>query len=149
MLQTVHTMLFGCYTIKEQSTLIDTAHKQIIPSRGKPQFSAPTAQPLTFKSSRLHARPDFIHEALAGLFSALLLCGVPCPQAQKARPVHFIDFLHAPAVLHPFIAGGIDVFFYIMPIRSQNHCAICLHIPQLPHIGNGFYRVEALIVSLS
>ena len=40
----------------------------------------------------------------------LLPPGVPCPQAQKAQHVHLVDFLHAPAVLHQFIVGGIDVF---------------------------------------
>ena len=59
-------------------------------------------------SSRLHARPDFINEALPRLFLFLLPCGIPCPQAQKAQHVHFIDFLHAPAVLHQFVIGGID-----------------------------------------
>ena len=60
--------------------------------------------------SRLHPRPDFINEALPGLFLFLLPCGVPCPQAQEAQHVHFVDFLHAPAVLHQFVVGGIDVF---------------------------------------
>ena len=61
-------------------------------------------------SSRFHAWPDFIIEALPGLFLFLLPCGVPRPQAQEAQHVHFIDFLHPPAVLHQFVAGGIDVF---------------------------------------
>ena len=57
-------------------------------------------------SSRFHARPDFVNEALPGLFLFLLPCGVPCPQTQEAQHVHFVDFLHAPAVLHQFVVGG-------------------------------------------
>lgn len=60
--------------------------------------------------SRLHPRPDFINEALTGLFLFLLPAGIPCPQAQKAQHVHFVDFLHPPAVLHQFVVGGVDVF---------------------------------------
>ena len=40
----------------------------------------------------------------------LLPPGVPCPQAQKAQHVHLVYFLHAPAVLHQFVIGGVDVF---------------------------------------
>ncbi len=54
-------------------------------------------------SSRLYPRPDFINEALPGLFLFLLPLSIPCPQAQEAQHVHFVDFLHAPAVLHQFI----------------------------------------------
>ena len=60
--------------------------------------------------SRLHPRPDFINEALPGLFLFLLPCGLPCPQAQEAQHVHFVDFLHPPAILHQFVIGGVDVF---------------------------------------
>ena len=61
-------------------------------------------------SSRFHPRPDFVSEALPGLFLFLLPFGIPCPQTQEAQHVHFVDFLHPPAVLHQFVVGGIDVF---------------------------------------
>ena len=60
--------------------------------------------------SRLHPQPDFINEALPGFLLFLLPLCVPCPQAQETQHVHFIDFLHTPAVLHQFVVGGIDVF---------------------------------------
>ena len=56
-------------------------------------------------SSRFHARPDFINEALPGLFLFLLPCGIPCPQAQETQHIHFVDFLHAPGCRR--IIGGV------------------------------------------
>ena len=69
--------------------------------------------------SRLQPRPDFVNEALPGLFLFLLPCGVPCPQTQEAQHIHLVDFLHPPAVLHQFVVGGIDVFW-----QSQSSCGI-------------------------
>ena len=59
---------------------------------------------------RFYPRPDFINEALPGFLLFLLLPGVPCPQAQKAQHVHLVNFLHAPAVLHQFVVGGVHIF---------------------------------------
>jgi len=55
-------------------------------------------------------RPDFIHEALAGLLLFLLPACIPRPQAQEAQRVHPVNFHHAPAVLHQVVAGGVNVF---------------------------------------
>ena len=57
-------------------------------------------------SSRLYPRPDFINEALPGLFLFLLPCGVPHPQTQEAQHVHFVDFLHPSAGLKKRIRQG-------------------------------------------
>ena len=35
---------------------------------------------------------------------------VPCPQAQETQHVHFVDFLHPPAVFHQLVVCGVDVF---------------------------------------
>ena len=50
------------------------------------------------------------------------LC-VPCPQAQEAQHVHFVDFLHPPAILHQFVVGGINVFR-----QRQGSCSISFRI---------------------
>ena len=60
--------------------------------------------------SRLHPRPDFINEAVPGLFLFPLPPGVPCPQAQEAQHIHGIQFRHSPPGLQQFVVGGVDVF---------------------------------------
>ena len=42
-------------------------------------------------------RPDFIDEALPGIF-LWLPCGIPCPRARDARRVRLADFPHSPSV---------------------------------------------------
>ena len=37
------------------------------------------------------------------------LC-IPCPQTQETQHVHFINFLHTPAVFHQLVVCGVDVF---------------------------------------
>ena len=51
-----------------------------------------------------------MNEALPGFFLFRFSSGIPCPQAQEAQHVHFVDLLHAPAVFHQLIVGGINIF---------------------------------------
>lgn len=78
--------------------------------QSSPKLKGATIPVCRSTSSRLNPRPDFINEALPGLPLFLLPYGIPCPQAQETQHVHFVDFLHPPAVLHQFVVGGIDVF---------------------------------------
>ena len=36
--------------------------------------------------------------------------GVPCPQAQETQHVHFINFLHPPAIFHQLVVCCVDIF---------------------------------------
>lgn len=45
-----------------------------------------------------------------GFFFSCSLRASHARRRRKPQHVHFIDFLHPPAVLHQFVVGGIDVF---------------------------------------
>ena len=59
-------------------------------------------------SSGFQITPNLINELSLGFLPDLLPVCAPCANAQKARHVHLVDFLHAPPILQKRIVGGIN-----------------------------------------
>ena len=59
-------------------------------------------------SSGFQITPNLINELSLGFLPDLLPVCAPCANAQKARHVHLVDFLHAPPILQKRVVGGID-----------------------------------------
>src|SRR5699024_4482731 len=57
---------------------------------------------------RLQPRPHLVDIASARLFLFLLLSCVPGADPEKARQIHPVDLIHAPAAFQETVVGGID-----------------------------------------